>query len=114
MLRAVLGAEVKRSSSHCSTLQLQNIQASRILAKYLQNAYPLQSIMAALKKGFDKREKNTMMMENKPEISVNWIKIPYLPGLYENCKKICETRQIKLVPSISCPIGGFFKNSLKM
>jgi len=43
--------------------------------------------------------------------STKWIKLPYLPGIYEECKKVCSSKMVRLVPTLSHQVGGMFQNT---
>ena len=37
--------------------------------------------------------------------------MPYVRGMFEACRKICQKNQVRLAPCISSSVGGFFKYS---
>ena len=104
VLRAAVLGEVKRSLSHCSTKKLQDNQVHRIVDKYLQNKYPLDVIMAAVKKG-----KSGLGKVKGPKVQedVKWVKMPYVAGLFEECKKVLKSGSVRLAPSVTTTVGSW-------
>ena len=95
--------EVKRSLSHCTTKAMQEQQVQRIIDKYIQNQYPLDVILAAIKKGKNSLERGGR--ESSTE-GIKWVKMPYIRGMYEDCKKVLETSNVRLVPTVTSTVGG--------
>jgi len=100
-----MNSEIQRSFSHCSTLEMKHKQANRVMLKYLKNDYPLEVVVAGIKKGFKGRGAHSILNKEEKK-AIKWIKIPYVPGLYEACKNVCESHEIKLVPSMPYSLEG--------